>query len=52
MRTRRTTLAIGVLAALLGAPLAPALAAPTDLQAQLVEQGQYWQARNNHQRAA
>ncbi|WP_343725099.1 cellulose synthase subunit BcsC-related outer membrane protein [Herbaspirillum huttiense] len=52
MRTRRTTLAIGVLAALLGAPLAPALAAPTDLQAQLVEQGQYWQARNNNQRAA
>lgn len=52
MRTRRTTLALGVLAALLGAPAAPALAAPEDLQAQLVEQGQYWQARNNNQRAA
>lgn len=52
MRTRRTTLAIGVLSALLGASAAPALAAPADLQSQLVEQGQYWQARNNNQRAA
>ena len=52
MRTRRTTLAIGVLSALLGASAAPVLAAPADLQSQLVEQGQYWQARNNNQRAA
>ncbi|EIJ48662.1 cellulose synthase operon protein C [Herbaspirillum sp. GW103] len=52
MRTRRTTLAIGVLTALLGAHAAPVLAESAEIEAQLVEQGQYWQARNNNQRAA
>lgn len=52
MRTRRNTLAIGVLTALLGASAAPVLAAGSEIEAQLVEQGQYWQSRNNNQRAA
>ncbi|MBG7619579.1 BCSC C-terminal domain-containing protein [Herbaspirillum sp. AP02] len=49
MRARRSTLAIGVLSAWLGVA---AHAAEPELAAQLIEQGQYWQARDNAQRAA
>jgi len=49
MRTRRSTLAIGVVTAL----IAPAIhAEKQDVQAQLIEQGRYWQARDNSLRAA
>ena len=49
MRARRSTLAIGILSALMAAPLH---AQNADVQTKLVEQGQYWQARANAQRAA
>jgi len=49
MRPRRSTLAIGILAALIGSAVH---AESSDVQAQLVAQGQYWQARKNEQRAA
>ncbi|MBT2338471.1 MULTISPECIES: cellulose synthase subunit BcsC-related outer membrane protein [Pseudomonas] len=49
MRARRSTLAVAVFIAL----IAPgAHAEGTDIQAQLVEQGQYWQARSNASRSA
>ncbi|GGI16518.1 cellulose biosynthesis protein BcsC [Oxalicibacterium faecigallinarum] len=48
MRPRRSTLAIAILSTLVGVT---AYAQNSDLQAQLVEQGQYWQARANAQRA-
>lgn len=49
MRPRRSTLAIGILTALIGSTVH---AESADVQAQLIEQGQYWQARANTQRAA
>jgi Tfp pilus assembly protein PilF len=49
MRPRRHTLAIGILAALIGTA---AHAETNDMQARLVEQGQYWQTRDNAARAA
>ncbi|WP_034294843.1 cellulose biosynthesis protein BcsC [Herbaspirillum sp. RV1423] len=49
MRAHRSTLAIGIFTALIGSA---AHAEGPDVQAQLVEQGQYWQARGNAQRAA
>ncbi|MFJ3369109.1 cellulose synthase subunit BcsC-related outer membrane protein [Pseudomonas sp. NPDC086251] len=49
MRPRRHTLAIGILTALIGTA---AHAETTDVQARLVEQGQYWQTRDNAARAA
>jgi tetratricopeptide (TPR) repeat protein len=49
MRPYRSTLTIGILTALIGSTVH---AEGTDVQAQLVEQGQYWQARANTQRAA
>lgn len=49
MRSRQSTLAIGVFTALLAST---AHAQTTDAEAQLVEQGRYWQARANTQRAA
>ena len=49
MRPYRSTLTIGILTALIGSVVH---AEGTDVQAQLVEQGQYWQARANTQRAA
>jgi tetratricopeptide (TPR) repeat protein len=49
MHPRRHTLAIGILAALIGTA---ALAETSDAQMRLVEQGQYWQARDNAARAS
>jgi len=49
MRTRRSTLTIGVLTALMASAVH---AQNLDVQAQLLEQGQYWQARSDSQRAA
>jgi cellulose synthase operon protein C len=49
MRPRRHTLAIGILTAFIGTA---AHAETNDVQARLVEQGQYWQTRNNVARAA
>jgi tetratricopeptide (TPR) repeat protein len=49
MHPRRHTLAIGILAALIGTT---ALAETSDAQMRLVEQGQYWQARDNAARAS
>jgi cellulose synthase operon protein C len=49
MRARRSTLAIGIFTALIGSTVH---ADGIDVQNQLVEQGQYWQARGNTQRAA
>ena len=49
MRSYRSTLTIGIISALIGSSVH---AQSTDVQAQLVEQGQYWQARANTQRAA
>lgn len=49
MRPRRHTLAIGILTAFIGTA---AHAETTDVQARLVEQGQYWQTRDNAARAA
>lgn len=49
MRSYRSTLTVGVLSALIGSTVH---AEGTDVQAQLVEQGQYWQARANTLRAA
>lgn len=49
MRPRRHTLVIGILAALVGTA---AHADSSEAQARLVEQGQYWQARDNAARAA
>jgi cellulose synthase operon protein C len=49
MRPRRSTLAIGVFSALIAFGVH---AEGTDLQAQLVEQGQYWQTRSNASRSA
>jgi len=46
---RRHTLAIGILAALIGTA---ANAVTNDAQMRLVEQGQYWQSRDNAARAA
>ncbi|KAF1047131.1 MAG: Cellulose synthase operon protein C [Herbaspirillum frisingense] len=48
MRARSATLAVGIITALIGST---AHAEGADVQAQLVEQGQYWQARGNAQRA-
>lgn len=48
MRPRRSTLAIAILSALVGVT---AHAQTEDIQAQLIEQGQYWQARANAPRA-
>jgi len=48
MRPRRSTLAIAILSALVGVT---AHAQSEDIQAQLIEQGQYWQARANAPRA-
>ncbi|MGE8065417.1 cellulose synthase subunit BcsC-related outer membrane protein [Pseudomonas sp. NPDC089569] len=49
MYPRRHTLAIGILTALIGTA---AHAQTDDVQARLVEQGQYWQSRDNAARAA
>ena len=49
MQSRRHTLAIGIFTALIGTAVH---AETTDVQALLVEQGQYWQARDNAPRAA
>jgi tetratricopeptide (TPR) repeat protein len=49
MRAHRSTLAIGIFTALIGSAVH---AEGPDVQAQLVEQGQYWQTRGNTQRAA
>lgn len=49
MQSRRHTLAIGIFTALIGTAVH---AETTDVQALLVEQGQYWQARDNASRAA
>jgi len=49
MRARRSTLTIGILTALMAAAVH---AQNVDVQAQLMEQGQYWQARSDSQRAA
>ena len=49
MRPYCSTLTIGILTALIGSNVH---AEGADVQAQLVEQGQYWQARANTQRAA
>jgi len=49
MRTRRSTLTIGIFIALMASAVH---AQDVDVQAQLLEQGQYWQARSNSQRAA
>ena len=48
MRSRRNTLVIGILTAVIGAT---AHAAPDDVQKLLIEQGQYWQARADAPRA-
>jgi tetratricopeptide (TPR) repeat protein len=48
MRARGSTLAVGIFTALISSA---AHAEGADVQAQLVEQGQYWQARGNAQRA-
>ena len=49
MHPRRHTLAIGILATLIGTA---AHAETSDAQMRLVEQGQYWQARDNAARAS
>ncbi|MHC8348100.1 cellulose biosynthesis protein BcsC [Pseudomonas sp. RT4P38] len=49
MRPRRHTLAVGILTALI---VSTVHAQSDDVQARLVEQGRYWQARDNAQRAA
>ncbi|WP_055127913.1 cellulose biosynthesis protein BcsC [Pseudomonas mediterranea] len=49
MRPRRSTLAVAVFIALIASGVH---AEGTDIQAQLVEQGQYWQARSNASRSA
>lgn len=49
MRAHRSTLATGILATLI---VSTGPAYGQDAQAQLVEQGKYWQARDNTQRAA
>ncbi|AOE65169.1 cellulose synthase subunit BcsC-related outer membrane protein [Pseudomonas corrugata] len=49
MRPRRSTLAVAVFTALIASGVH---AEGTDIQAQLVEQGQYWQARSNASRSA
>jgi Tfp pilus assembly protein PilF len=49
MRPRRHTLAIGILTALIGTA---AHAETNDAQTRLVEQGQFWQSRDNAARAA
>ncbi|PTT94749.1 cellulose synthase, partial [Pseudomonas sp. HMWF031] len=49
MHPRRHTLAVGILAALIGTA---AHAETNDAQTRLVEQGQYWQSRDNAARAA
>jgi len=49
MHPRRHTLAIGILTALMGTAVH---AQTNDVQARLIEQGQYWQARANTARAA
>jgi len=48
MRTCRSTLTIGIFTALM---MSMVYAQDVDVQAQLVEQGQYWQARSDSQRA-
>jgi Tfp pilus assembly protein PilF len=49
MHPRRHTLAIGILTALIGTAVH---AETSDVQARLIEQGQYWQTRDNAGRAA
>ena len=49
MRPHRHALAIGILTAVIGTAVH---ADTSDVQARLVEQGQYWQGRANAQRAA
>jgi Tfp pilus assembly protein PilF len=49
MQSRRHTLAIGILAAFIGNA---AHAETSDAQSRLVEQGQYWQSRDNAARAS
>lgn len=48
MRSRRSSLAIGILTTLVAST---AHAEGVDIQAQLIEQGQYWQGRSDVQRA-
>lgn len=49
MRAHRSTLAIGIISAMIGSTVH---AQGVDVEAQLIEQGQYWQARGNNQRAS